>query len=63
MNIWRRNWEKREIAEFSAMVHGPYHGEGCACWQCVGRLYAWVVRTRIERERDDFAVAALSMGA
>jgi hypothetical protein len=39
---------KKYLAEFSAMVHGDEHGKYCACWQCIGRLQAWVVRTRKE---------------
>lgn len=41
------------MAEFRAMVKGEVHGRDCACWQCIGRLQAWIVRSwkeRLERE-------------
>ncbi len=47
------------LREFSAMVHGDDHGSFCACWQCVGRLHVWVLRTQARRIENELAAAML----
>lgn len=52
------------MAEFAAEVRrSDVHHKGCACWQCIGRLQAWVLRTQKVSEGDDAVVAALSLPA
>ena len=38
------------------------HGKGCACWQCIGRLQAWIVRTRRAADDSDHNTGTENVG-